>query len=88
MGNSLDELKVDIALARETAKAAHSRMDKFEVHSREDSAKIQGALDRVNGKLDVLNEYMHRSKGWTAAALTFGGILGAALSKILEHFLK
>jgi tetrahydromethanopterin S-methyltransferase subunit B len=57
------------------ADAAHSRVDKLETVIRDD-------LKMISAELKELNAFMHRGKGWAAAAIFASGIVGAALTKV------
>lgn len=65
-----------IGQLKATTKAAHQRLDKVENEIRED-------LDKVNNKLDQLNRFMERGKGWSAAFLLMSGFAGAGLTKLI-----
>jgi hypothetical protein len=65
-----------IGQLKATTKAAHQRLDKVENEIRQD-------LSKVNDKLDELNRFMERGKGWSAAFLLMSGFAGAGLTKLM-----
>ena len=58
------------------ADAAHSRVDKLE-------NVIRADLLLISTELKELNAYMHRGKGFAAAAIFLSGIVGAGLTKVV-----
>jgi hypothetical protein len=70
------EIMKSLGALQATTKAAHQRLDKVENEIRED-------LNKVNNKLDELNRFMERGKGWSAAFLLMSGFAGAGLTKLL-----
>lgn len=60
------------------AEAAHGRLDKLEVDLRSDLVEIQRDLKE-------LTAYMHRGKGWAGALMLVSGIIGAAISTLLNR---
>jgi Tfp pilus assembly protein PilN len=65
-----------IGQLKATTKAAHQRLDKVENEIRQD-------ISKVNDKLDELNRFMERGKGWSAAFLLMSGFAGAGLTKLM-----
>lgn len=74
-----DDIREKIGALSAKADAAHNRVDKLEILLRED---LQG----IKTDLKDLNAYMHRGKGWAAAMIFFGGIVGALFVKLFTHF--
>jgi hypothetical protein len=70
------QLIESIGQLKATTKAAHQRLDKVENEIRQD-------LSKVNDKLDELNRFMERGKGWSAAFLLMSGFAGAGLTKLM-----
>lgn len=58
------------------ADAAHARIDKLEILIRDD-------LKEMKADVKDLSAYMHRGKGWAAAALFVASISGAGIMKLL-----
>ena len=56
--------------------AMHNRLDKHEGEYKE-------VLKDITKELKELNYWMHRSKGWGAAAVLFATILGGLVGKFL-----
>jgi Tfp pilus assembly protein PilN len=70
------QLIESIGQLKATTKAAHQRLDKVENEIRQD-------ISKVNDKLDELNRFMERGKGWSAAFLLMSGFAGAGLTKLM-----
>ena len=71
--------KIGVLTAK--ADAAHNRVDKLEVLIRDD-------LRELKADLKELNAYMHRSKGWAAAMIFAGGIVGGAITLVAQIIFK
>lgn len=82
-----DDARIELARIHERvgmldqkANAGHQRIDQLERLIRED-------LKALMFKIDVIDAWMNRSKGWAAAALLlWGGLVGAGLFKLLGKF--
>jgi len=76
------ELKGQLTGLESTLKSAHKRIDKMEILIREDFHKIQETMEKMNNKLDEVNGYMNRGKGWAGAGLLLAGLIGGLVSKL------
>jgi tetrahydromethanopterin S-methyltransferase subunit G len=70
-----------IGALRETAKAAHSRLDDLERGIRED-------LKELTKKLSEIEAWMHRTKGQASVMIGIGTLLGAVISAVVSHYWK
>lgn len=74
--------------AADTAKAAHTRIDKLEYLIQEDFKEIKTDIREISVKMDNVSSWAERSKGWAAAAILLATILGGIIAKTVSIVLK
>lgn len=72
----------------DTAKAAHTRIDKLEFIIQEDFKDIKTDIKAIATKMDAINSWVERSKGWAAAALLLATVLGGVIAKTVTFSFK
>lgn len=76
-----------IITAENAARAAHARMDKAEESIRDSLLEMKATLGGIARELKEVIAWMNRGKGWAAAALLLGGIVGAVAMALINHYL-
>lgn len=81
-----DDVRVTLATLRERigsiddrAIAAHRRLDKFEDWMRSEFKIISDQMKEFNEKLEPINAYINRGRGWASAAILLAGIFGGSI---------
>lgn len=76
----IDLLKQVITLDGKIS-AAHNRLDRIELGIKEDLNEIKKDLKDVMG-------WMNKGKGWAAAGLMIAGVIGGAVTALIEIVFK
>jgi translation elongation factor EF-G len=71
----IQDPKTKMILLEAKVGAMHSRLDKVEI-------EMKNQLGEIAKDVKSLIAFENRSKGWGAALLFFGGIIGAAIVKL------
>ncbi len=72
-----DDLREKLGILTAKVEAAHHRLDKLQLDTRDDLTEIKKDLKEVI-------TYMNKGKGWSAAMLLLAGSSGAGIVKLLS----
>lgn len=76
-----------IVVVEGQASAAHGRLDRVEMTTRDELRGLNERLERVVKKVEHLVSMADKATGWLAAATFFGTVLGAILMKVVSKWI-
>lgn len=77
-----------MALVEAKASAAHERLDRNELGTREQLKEIKEGIREISDELKLVVGWMNRSLGWAAAAVFIAGLLGSGVTALVSKLLK